>query len=99
MFEFLKQCFSAALAWDNTDSILLVSELTVLGALLPCLDLCPEGFPLVVKKLFAAMEHRALEDQQLLRSEGQNSWAVICLVILTVLDPSSPKSRFQHWAN
>eukprot|EP00045_Choanoeca_perplexa_P017050 m.240083 g.240083 ORF g.240083 m.240083 type:complete len:1168 (+) comp17435_c0_seq1:56-3559(+) len=71
VFEFLKQCFSAALAWDNSDSLLLVSELTVLGSLLPCLDLCPEGFPLVVKKLFAAMEHRALADQQLLHSEAQ----------------------------
>eukprot|EP00730_Choanoeca_flexa_P009235 TRINITY_DN12615_c1_g2_i2.p1 TRINITY_DN12615_c1_g2~~TRINITY_DN12615_c1_g2_i2.p1 ORF type:complete len:762 (+),score=200.83 TRINITY_DN12615_c1_g2_i2:37-2286(+) len=73
VFEFLRQCLSAALAWDNTDSLLLVSELTVLSALLPCLDLCPEAFPEVVKKLFAAMEHKALADHQLLKSEAQKA--------------------------
>lgn len=63
--DVLKQCFEAALKFDSQDPQLLMSELTVLGSLLPCLRLVPEGMAYVLHKLFAALEFNAEQDREL----------------------------------
>lgn len=60
----LKECFEAALAFDSADPRLLMSELAVLGALLPCLRLVPEGMPYVLRKLFGAIAFNADRDRE-----------------------------------
>lgn len=62
--EVLKQCFEAALKFDSQEPQLLMSELTVLGSLLPCLRLVPEGMSYVLHKLFAALEFNAEQDRE-----------------------------------
>lgn len=59
----LRQCFEAALQFDSTEPRLLMSELTVMGALLPTLRLVPEGMPYVLRKLFTAIDFNAEVDR------------------------------------